>query len=621
MDLHDLYSPSEFLVHVGDIKDGGSPCREARYVTVANILKSLSVPAFIIPGDNEWTDCAFPDSAWTWWETHFLNIDQSFCGVSPVERQPVRPENFAFVRSGVLFVGINIPNGDVGDQHVRLDDDAAWVDFQFEDKGAQVRAAVVFGHAGPSSSRDRFFDPFRVSAGGFAKPVLYAMGDLHDWDLDRPWPEQNMQRLTIENGHDEPPVQVTVTDDPLNPFVFVRNPWSVPPVPFDRPPCVEVGPDHVIYESEVLALSARVSDDGDSGPLTLAWTKVSGAGTVVFGNASQPVTTAIFSGPDLYVLRLAAWDGVSTSSDELFVDVLGDGALAQLRIADLAVVEGNSGVTNANFTVTRSGAFDTAVSVNYATANGSATAPGDYAARFGTLTFDPYVLTRTITVQVVADSQWEPNETFFVNLSNATNGGTITKAQGVATITNDDILYRNLTVTVVSGPGWVTLEPAGGTYPDGSTVTLRAGFPTGWALGSWSGDLSGVANPATLLMNANKSVQATFVRNDPPVAASDWFAVDEDVPLVVPSPGLVANDGDPDGDLVGALPATAPAHGTLDVRPDGSFTYVPHANFWGDDSFGYIASDGRGAFDTTSVAIVVRPVDDAPVGGADAWAT
>jgi hypothetical protein len=70
-------------------------------------------------------------------------------------------------------------------------------------------------------------------------------------------------------------------------------------VPFDRPPCVEAGPDQVIYESEVLSLSARVSDDGDNGPPALVWTKVSGAGNVVFGDPSQPVTTAIFSSPDL----------------------------------------------------------------------------------------------------------------------------------------------------------------------------------------------------------------------------------------------------------------------------------------------------------------------------------
>ncbi|MGH2571517.1 MAG: choice-of-anchor D domain-containing protein, partial [bacterium] len=622
MDLHDLYSPSEFRVPVGDIKDGSSPCRAARYVTIANILKSLSVPAFIVPGDNEWTDCAFPDSAWTWWEQNLLGIDQSFCGAFAVERQAVRPENFAFVRSGVLFVGINIPNGDVGDQHVRLDDDAAWVDFQFEDKGSQVRAAVVFGQAGPSSARNRFFDPFRVSAAGFAKPVLYAMGDLHDWQLDRPWPEQNIQRVIVENGHDEPPVQVTVTQDPLNPFVFVRNPWSAPPVPFDRPPCVEVGPDRAIVVTDVLSLSARVSDDGDGGPPALAWTKVSGPGGVVFGSPTQAATTAAFTVSGLHVLRLSANDGVSTSSDELFVDVLPDPTepAPLLSIDDVTLAEGSSGSTTASFTVTRTGGTQTTVTVHYATANGSATAPGDYAATSGELTFAANELSRTIAVPVVADTDLEPNETFSVNLSNPTNGAIIARGQGFATLVNDDVLLRHLAVTV-TGTGSVTLDPPGGSYPDGSTVTLRAEMPAGSLFAGWSGDLSGVANPATLLMNADKSVQATFVPNRPPVATADGFTMSEDGSLVTAAPGVLANDSDVDGHPLQALPGTAPAHGVLDLRQDGSFTYSPGPNYFGTDSFAYIASDGHAGLDTASVSIVVSPVNDAPVGAPDAWTT
>lgn len=109
-----------------------------------------------------------------------------------------------------------------------------------------------------------------------------------------------------------------------------------------------------------------------------------------------------------------------------------------LSINDVSVPEGNSGTTSATFTVTLNPASDTTVTVNYATANGSAVAPGDYTATSGTLTFLPGETTKTIPVSVNGDTQLEPNETFFVNLSGAVNAN-IADGQGVGTILDDDI--------------------------------------------------------------------------------------------------------------------------------------------------------------------------------------
>jgi hypothetical protein len=77
------------------------------------------------------------------------------------------------------------------------------------------------------------------------------------------------------------------------------------------------------------------------------------------------------------------------------------------------------------------------VTVNYATANGTATAPGDYSSRSGTLSFSPGVTTQSITVRVNGDNAVEADETYFVNLSGATNA-TISDGQGQGTIQNDD---------------------------------------------------------------------------------------------------------------------------------------------------------------------------------------
>jgi hypothetical protein len=109
-----------------------------------------------------------------------------------------------------------------------------------------------------------------------------------------------------------------------------------------------------------------------------------------------------------------------------------------LSINDVTVTEGNSGTTNATFTVTKTGASDATVRVHYATADGSATAPSDYGATQGDLSFSPNETTKTVTVGVVGDTTPEPDETFVVNLSSAANAA-ISDGQGTGTITNDDV--------------------------------------------------------------------------------------------------------------------------------------------------------------------------------------
>jgi hypothetical protein len=88
--------------------------------------------------------------------------------------------------------------------------------------------------------------------------------------------------------------------------------------------------------------------------------------------------------------------------------------------------------------VTLSPASNQTVTVNYATADGTATAPSDYAAIASTqLTFLPGETTKPVSVTVNGDTTVEPDETFTVNLSGATNAN-IGDSQGVGTITNDD---------------------------------------------------------------------------------------------------------------------------------------------------------------------------------------
>ena len=77
------------------------------------------------------------------------------------------------------------------------------------------------------------------------------------------------------------------------------------------------------------------------------------------------------------------------------------------------------------------------MTVAFATANGSAVAPGDYTTTSGTLTFSAGATTQNITVAVKGDTLNESDENFFVNLSGATNA-TISDNQGQGTIQDDD---------------------------------------------------------------------------------------------------------------------------------------------------------------------------------------
>lgn len=105
-----------------------------------------------------------------------------------------------------------------------------------------------------------------------------------------------------------------------------------------------------------------------------------------------------------------------------------------LTVNDVKVKEKS---TNAVFTVRLPTESEETITVDYATADGSAKTPADYTAASGTLTFDPGETTQQIAVPIRGDRRDERNEKFFVNLSGATNA-TIFDAQGQATIVDND---------------------------------------------------------------------------------------------------------------------------------------------------------------------------------------
>ncbi len=151
---------------------------------------------------------------------------------------------------------------------------------------------------------------------------------------------------------------------------------------------------------------------------------------------------------------------------------------------------------------------------------------------------------------------------------------------------------------------------------DGSfTYTPDAGF-------SGTDSFTYVANDGTVDSAPATVTIAVNDVNDTPVANDDNYDVDEDATLTVDAPGVLDNDTDADsGDTLTASLETDVSNGTLTLNSDGSFSYTPNANFFGEDSFTYIANDGTEDSTPAAVTIAVNAVNDAPVAVDDSYGT
>jgi hypothetical protein len=184
------------------------------------------------------------------------------------------------------------------------------------------------------------------------------------------------------------------------------------------------------------------------------FTATSGTLTFAPGTTQQLITVSVAGDTtneanENFVVNLSSPSNATIADGQGAGTIQNDDALPTLSINDVSQVEGDSGTTAFVFTVTLSASSGQQVTVGFASANGTGSAPGDYTATSGTLTFAPGTTTQTITVNVVGDTFQEPNETFFVNLSSA-NNATIADGQGAGTIQNGSDTVVD-TVSTISG--------------------------------------------------------------------------------------------------------------------------------------------------------------------------
>jgi hypothetical protein len=196
------------------------------------------------------------------------------------------------------------------------------------------------------------------------------------------------------------------------------------------------------------------------------------------------------------------------------IDIVPDPNALQLRIGDMTVTEGNTGTTSATFTVTLSAASTQTVTVTYSTnALGTATAGHDYQAASGTLTFAPGEASKTIRVPVYGDRLGEPDETFNINLSGATNA-LIGDGRGVGRILDNEPRISINDVTLTEGRKGTTYFTFTVTLSAAYDQTVTTSFRTANGTATSHGDYSAKSGALTFMPGERTKTITVAVKGD-----------------------------------------------------------------------------------------------------------
>ena len=207
-------------------------------------------------------------------------------------------------------------------------------------------------------------------------------------------------------------------------------------------------------------------------------------------------------------------------------------AAQTVTVSNVNVIEGDIGTQMVMFPVTVQ-ATGGIVTLNYQTADGTATAGSDYIATFGTLTFGPAGGTQMVAVTLNGDFQFEGNETFFLQLTNVI-GAAVDSGSGIATITNNDVIPLGDTLlgntgndTLLGGPADDLLNADGGNDlllgNAGNDTLLGGGAADTLNGGDGNDSLDGQGGPDLIESGAGDDIfvwQGTFSGSDTVTNAS-----------------------------------------------------------------------------------------------------
>ncbi|HJP65666.1 MAG TPA: Calx-beta domain-containing protein, partial [Actinomycetota bacterium] len=267
------------------------------------------------------------------------------------------------------------------------------------------------------------------------------------------------------------------------------------------------------------------------------YTAKAGDLTFAVGQSSKTISVPvkgdlIREADETFSVNLSNAQGATIDNGIAVGTIIDNDPLPAVYVNDATVTEGNSGTTNAVFTLSLSNPSSQYVTVDYVTGDGTAVAPADYAARSGTKVFLPGQTIKTISIPVKGETAQEANETFFLNLLDADNAA-VGDDQGLGTITDDDrpVISINDAPAVTEADGTTTktmtftvsLNHAGT-----ASVTVHYATVNGTAMAP--GDYT--AKSATLTFTAGQ-VSKTFtvtIKGDNLVEGTETFTVELDTP-------------------------------------------------------------------------------------------
>ncbi|MDA1191504.1 MAG: Ig-like domain-containing protein, partial [Candidatus Poribacteria bacterium] len=212
------------------------------------------------------------------------------------------------------------------------------------------------------------------------------------------------------------------------------------------------------------------------------YTAASGTATIPAGSLTTTISVTTTSDTvdetnETFVVNLSNATNTTISGGQATGTIIDDDG-PTIFIDDATVTERNSGTTLAAFVVHLSAASPQTITVQYATADGSATAGSDYTAKSGALTFAAGTTSQSVTVSVIGDTTTESDETFFLNLTNPTNA-TNADAQAVGTIANDDSFSASInSATVTEGSSGATTATLTVTLSGESNGAISVAYST-----------------------------------------------------------------------------------------------------------------------------------------------
>jgi len=260
-------TPLAFVVHVGDFKNGGSPCTDELFRQRFAVFNASVHPFVFLFGDNEWTDCHRPSAGGYDPAERLRKLREIFTAgdrslgkrTMTLERQSEDArwakfrENVRWMHGGVVFVGLNVPGSNNNRGRAGASDEEwaerneaniAWVRAGFREADQRRAPGVVLALQAdpffelPRGARSRsgfesFLAVVEAETIAYGKPVAFVHGDTHVFRVDRPLrtaagqPLENFTRVEVYGS----PITAWVRGhiDPADPAVFSFRPQVAEP--------------------------------------------------------------------------------------------------------------------------------------------------------------------------------------------------------------------------------------------------------------------------------------------------------------------------------------------------------------------------------------------------------